>query len=101
MISKKTIYSDLKKAYYRGITEVYRPKGENLKYYDVNSLYPFASYSDMPGLNAEYVHYFEEGIELDNSLFGFFYCKIKTYSKGYLGLLPFRTKNRVIHPLGS
>lgn len=41
MISKKTIYSDLKKAYYRGITEVYIPCGRNLFYYDINSLYPY------------------------------------------------------------
>ncbi len=49
-INKPSIYKDLKQAYYGGITEVYRPYGENLFYYDVNSLYPFASLNDMPGL---------------------------------------------------
>jgi hypothetical protein len=39
----------------------------------------------MPGLNAEYVDYFDNTIKLDNSLFGFFYCKIKSYDEGYLG----------------
>lgn len=38
---------------------------------------------------------------MDDSLFGFFYCKIKSYNNGYLGLLPFRTLDRVIYPLGS
>lgn len=36
-INKPSIYSDIKQAYYGGITEVYKPEGHN---YDVNSLYP-------------------------------------------------------------
>ena len=43
--------------FFGGITEVYIPIGEHLKYYDVNSLYPYASYGDMPGLKAKYVDY--------------------------------------------
>ena len=100
-VNNMAIFNDIHNAYFGGITEVYIPRGENLKYYDVNSLYPFASYGTMPGLNAEYVDYFGQTIKLDDSLFGFFYCKIKSYDKGYLGLLPFRTKDRVIYPLGS
>lgn len=43
MINKPSIYKDLKQAYYGDITEVYKPLGHNLYYYDVNSLYPFAA----------------------------------------------------------
>lgn len=49
-IDLKSLYNDLQKAYYGGITEVYRPYGENLFYYDVNSLYPYVALNDMPGL---------------------------------------------------
>jgi len=34
------IYEDIKKGYYGGMVEVYKPFAENLKKYDVNSLYP-------------------------------------------------------------
>ena len=94
------MYKDIKQAYYGGVFEVYKPWGKNLKYYNVNSLYPFASYGTIPGLEAEFVDYFDKPIELDDSLFGFFYCKIKSYEKGNLGLLPYRTKDRVVYPLG-
>ena len=38
LINNKSIYNDIKQSYYGGITEVYKPYGENLYYYDVNSL---------------------------------------------------------------
>lgn len=40
-INKLSLYNDVKLAYYRGITEVYKPRGINLYYYDVNSLYTY------------------------------------------------------------
>lgn len=49
-IDKPSIYNDIKEGYYGAITEVYKPYGENLYYYDVNSLYPFLALQDMPGL---------------------------------------------------
>lgn len=49
-INKSSIYKDIKQAYYGGITEVYRPSGRYLFYYDVNSLYRFVALQDMPGL---------------------------------------------------
>ena len=48
VINNVSIFSNIKKAYYGGITEVYKPYGQNLKYYDVNSLYPFCSKNYMP-----------------------------------------------------
>lgn len=99
-INDMTVFNDIHKAYFGGITEVYIPKGTNLFYYDVNSLYPYASYGKMPGLKTEYVDYLNKPIMLDESLFGFFYCNIRT-SNGYLGLLPYRNKNRVIYPVGN
>lgn len=49
-ITKKSMYTDLKQGYYGGITEVYRPYGENLFYYDINSMYPKAALNPMPGV---------------------------------------------------
>lgn len=53
-INNMTVFNDIHKAYFGGITEVYIPRGTNLKVYDVNPLYPYASYGIMPGLNSEY-----------------------------------------------
>jgi hypothetical protein len=96
-----SVFEDIHQAYFGGITEVYIPKGKNLNNYNVNSLYPYASYNPMAGLEYESVDYMDETIQLDYSLFGFFYCKVKSYDNGYLGLLPYRTKDRVLYPLGS
>jgi hypothetical protein len=80
-INKNNIYKDIKQAYYRGITEVYIPYGENLYYYDVNSLYLYMVLQDMPGLEYSKIEFFVNKQDLDN-LFGFFYCIVKspTYS---------------------
>ena len=59
------MYNDIKQAYYGGITEVYKPYGENFYYYDVNSLYPFASLNDMPGLSCRKIT-FSNNLVIDN-----------------------------------
>lgn len=50
-IIKDNVYNDVKEGYFGGITEVYKPYGENLFYYDVNSLYPFVALNPMCGNN--------------------------------------------------
>ena len=50
LINKRSIYEDIKSSYFGGVTEVYKPYGENLYYYDVNSLYPYAALNSMPGV---------------------------------------------------
>ena len=49
-VIKQNMYKDIKQSYFGGITEVYKPYGEALYYYDVNSLYPYVALNDMPGL---------------------------------------------------
>lgn len=97
-INKKSIYAELKEGYYGGITEVYRPHGRNLFYYDINSLYPYASLNDMPGLTCKNLI----TTNIKNIPFGFFYCTIDAtdVKQEYLGLLPFRSKG-LIFPLGK
>lgn len=95
----KNIFSDIKKAYYGGVTEVYKPYGKNLFYYDVNSLYPFAALNPIPGVNCTFIENVGNSMDLKD-LFGFFYCKIET-NNNYLGLLPVHSKEGLIMPNGS
>lgn len=106
LINNKNIYSDIKLAYYGGITEVYKPTNidnETLYYYDVNSLYPYVSLNDMPGLDwikkEHYIDNKQEDLDIEN-LFGFFYCDVETVDN-YLGLLPVRNESGLIFPLGK
>ena len=49
LINNNNLFNFIYSGYYGGITEVYKPFGENLTYLDVNSLYPFAAKNPMPG----------------------------------------------------
>ena len=68
LIDNKKIYEDIKNAYYGGCTEVYKPYGENLNYYDVNSLYPYTALNDMPGCNCDYIEYYSTRPDLKELL---------------------------------
>ena len=100
LINKPSIYKDIKQAYYGGITEVYKPFGENLFYYDVNSLYPFTALNDMPGLWCDKITYYKDNPYI-SELFGFFYCEIESPLDLYLGLLPVRVDLGIEFPLGK
>lgn len=43
LVNKTSMYREIKDGYYGAITEVYKPYGEDLYYYDVNSLYPYVA----------------------------------------------------------
>lgn len=45
---KGRVEKAIRSAYYGGAVDVYRPQGENLYYYDANSLYPAAMLQPMP-----------------------------------------------------
>lgn len=101
LIINRAIFDDIHSAYYGGRVEVYKSFVKGLAYYyDVNSLYPFASLNIMPGTDCVYVDCLKHKLDLTN-LFGFFYCKIKTNNNNYLGLLPVRTKKGLIFPIGE
>lgn len=73
-IIKGRIYNDIKNAYYGGFVDVYKPYGENVKSYDVNSLYPTSMEKRaMPVGKPTYL----EGDSLSLSdIFGFVYVKV-------------------------
>ena len=99
-INKPSIYRDIKQAYYGGITEVYKPFGQNLYYYYVNSLYPYVALNDMPNLTCNKILFYTNNQDID-TLFGFFYCSIEAPLNGYLGLLPIRADKGLNFPLGK
>lgn len=100
LIKKVNVFNFIKQGYFGGITEVYRPICGKANYYDVNSLYPFASKNPIPGTEMNYVEDLTgEGLNLDD-VFGYFYCKVKTNDL-YLGLLPLHIDNNLILPNGT
>lgn len=100
-IIKNDINNHIDLSYYKDIGEVYKPQGKNLLYYNINSLYSYAALNDMCGDKYTFVeNIYGDNIELD-SLFGFFYCKIEASELSYLGLLPLRTKEGLLSPVGN
>lgn len=103
LVNKTEVFKDLQKAYYGGITEVYKPTNnynETLYYYDVNSLYPYVALNKMPGLKATYLEFYDDSFRNIENYFGFFYCEVSVESR-YLGLLPYRCNKGLIFPTGK
>ena len=99
-INKIYLFNFFKEGYFGGITEIYKPYGQDLIYIDVNSLYPYAALNPMPGTDCYFIESFDDkGLDLEN-LFGFFYAKVKTNNL-YIGLLPVHKDNRLICPNGE
>lgn len=82
------IYKDIRSSYVGGITEVYKPRGENLYTYDVNSLYPYAMKQDMPTGTPVYT----TETDLDK-LFGFVYTTVESPNGMYIPVLPVKLSN--------
>lgn len=91
----------IRRAYYGGHADTYKPYGEDLYYYDVNSLYPFVMKEfPMPGGEPVW-HSNLESKNLD-SMFGFIEAYVvcpKTIKKPFL---PYRDKNNtLLFPTGE
>ena len=91
----------IRRGYYGGHADMYIPYGEDLYYYDVNSLYPFVMKEfPMPG-GVPVWHRNLEGKDLD-SIFGFIEAYVvcpKTIKRPFL---PYRDKNNtLIFPTGE
>ena len=100
-IPNKNEDSFIRRAYYGGHTDTYKPYGEDLYYYDVNSLYPFVMKEmPMPG-GVPVWHGNLDGMDLD-SMFGFIEAYVvcpKTIKRPFL---PYRDKNNtLIFPTGE
>ena len=89
-----------RKGYYGGRVEIFKMRGENLHYYDVNSLYPSVMYDfEYPLIennNSDYVNEYVDG-EL-----GYYYVDVTVPKNEYIPLLPYKDKNnKLLFPQGS
>lgn len=90
------IHKNIRKSYYGGLVDVYKPAVKNGFLYDVNSLYPFVMLNDMP-VGAP-VYCSNPDILKD---FGFFYVKVRA-PNCYMPILPtYNDKGTLITPIGS
>lgn len=91
----------IRQGYYGGHSDVYKPYGENLYYYDVNSLYPYAMTRPMPGGAAKW-HYNLENADLD-TLFGFVLAYVECPDTIDKPFLPYRNPrtNALLFPTGQ
>ena len=88
------IYADARKAYHGGRCEIYRMRGEDLNYYDVNSLYPYVmSAFDYPTIDSRY-HFSDELSE-----YGFYYAYVRVPNIK-IPVLPVKTQQGLIFPIG-
>jgi hypothetical protein len=87
----------IRPSYFGGATDYYKLYGENLYYYDVTSLYPFAMCKPLPGKLIK-IH---ENISCLDNFFGFISCEI-SIDKGILKpMVPFKHKGKTIFPTGT
>lgn len=93
------IDKNIRKSYFGGRVEVYKPHANNVYMYDVNSLYPFMMCKKLPIGKPQYF-YDLSNYKLENC-FGFLtadiYCP-KTIDKP---VLPYRLSSKLIFPTGS
>lgn len=101
-ILKNNVDSFIRKAYFGGATDYYKAYGEDLHYYDVNSLYPEAMIKPMP-LNLIKTHKILSGLSLENfkKFFGFVKCRVTTPKNILKPILPFKYQGKTIFPTGS
>lgn len=93
----------IKASYFGGRTEIYRTHGENLDYFDFNSMYPAAMLEQMPTGKAR------EGNEKTQSAIlkrarreiGFISCTVTIPGSVYLPPLPIREANKIVFKTGT
>nr|YP_010160567.1 DNA polymerase [Gymnopilus junonius]QRH17753.1 DNA polymerase [Gymnopilus junonius] len=89
----------IRKSYFGGATDIFKSRGYNLRYYDINSLYPNAMLKPMP-LELIKKH---DKISLNelNDFFGFILCNIETPNNIKIPILPYRALGKTFYPLGK
>lgn len=91
----------IRRGYYGGHADVYKPYGENLYYYDVNSLYPFIMKTFPMPCGVPVWHKNFEDVGLD-TLFGFFEAYVVCPTNITRPFLPYRDKNEtLVFPTGK
>ncbi len=85
-----------REAYYGGRVDVFRMKGKNLYYYDVNSMYPYVMYSkEYPtGYVVSTTGYLEDKL-------GIYKVTVEINDKVFYPLLPYRLRGKLLFPVGK
>ena len=97
LIPSKEDYLNLRKAYYGGRVEVFKQYGENLEWYDCNSIFPYQQYKEMPGNNL--IRSTDPNLE---NYFGVCYCKVTVPDNTYNPILPYKdSKGNNYNPTGT
>ena len=97
-ILKRNLDSLIRPSYFGGSSDYFYEYGENLKYYDINSLYPFAMLNDMPLIFERDVPGFL--VELDK-FFGFLEVIVECPQDIKTPLLLHNRNGKIIHPTGT
>jgi len=88
----------IRKGYFGGATDIYRCYGENIHYYDVNSLYPYAMKNLMP---FEIIKYYDNLSNMNlNDFFGYCLVKVTAPNDIQYSLLPYKHEGKTIYPIG-
>ena len=87
---------DIRKAYYGGNVDVYKPILENGKSYDVNSLFPTAMLGDMPVGTPKYMY----KPEIDK-FFGYLHIETETPKHIDKPFLQINDEGKNISPVGK
>lgn len=97
-ILKRKLDNQIRDSYFGGSSDYYKLHGTNLKYYDVNSLYPYAMLNDMP-LN--FIGEFSGSHFKLDEIFGFVDCIVESPKNIKEPLLIARHEGKIIHPNGK
>lgn len=98
------MYNDISLSYTGGNVDVFKPYGENILQYDVNSLYPYVMLKNYMPVGEPV--YFEGDItKYDKDAFGFFEVKVESPKELYVPLLQKRLKfnnsYKTVSPIGN
>ena len=88
-------YNYIKEAYHGGITNVFKPIGENIYGYDINSLYPSVMKDQYMPVGEPVWEKKPKNIDI-NKFFGFIRLKIKINQNQYIPPIITKNKNKLI-----
>jgi len=99
------LHAWIRRGYYGGRVEVFRPRGKGVSYYDINSSYPRAMLEDMPGGEMRQFGPSkgpEDFAKFEKSAVGFVECEVEIPDTCYLPPLPYRCPRtgKLLFPVG-
>lgn len=90
-----------RRTYYGGRVEIFREKGDNIRYYDINSSYPFSMLSEMPV--GKKITWEGDNIPewLAEEYIGYIDADVNVATNVHIPVLPYRHENKLIFPVGK